>query len=50
MQEAANEKQQPYLNHADMPTEDERNYNPPQVRLFIAAVIVGRPAYALSQQ
>ena len=29
---AAYEKQQlPYLNHADMTTEDERNYAPPQV-------------------
>ena len=28
---ATYEKQLPYMNHADLPTEDERNYAPPHV-------------------
>ena len=40
-QEAAFEKQQlPYLYHADLTTEDERNYGPPKVRLCSAAARV----------
>ena len=50
MQEVAYEKEeQPFLNHADMPTEDERHYDPAQVGLCKAAVKVGKPTHALSK-
>ena len=36
MKEPAYEKQLPYLSHADLPTEDERSYVPPQVGLEVS--------------
>lgn len=36
MKEPVYEKQLPYLSHADLPTEDERIYVPPQVGLVLS--------------